>query len=99
MNRAATARSTIVAITDQVSCETNGEAVILHLASGVYYGLNPVGAWVWQFVQTPRTVGEILRGVLDKYEVEAGRCEQDLHVLLDKLAAAALIEVRPPSPD
>jgi hypothetical protein len=36
--------STVVAAKDQVSCDLVGEAVILDMKSGIYYGLNPVGA-------------------------------------------------------
>jgi hypothetical protein len=92
-------QATVVAVKDQVSCETHGEAVILHLHSGVYYGLNAVGAWVWNFVQVPRTVEEIRRGLLERYEVEDARCALDLDALLHQLSTAELIEIRPASND
>ncbi|HEY8132321.1 MAG TPA: PqqD family protein [Thermoanaerobaculia bacterium] len=93
-------RSTVVAVKNQVSCDPGGEAVILHLDSGVYYGLNPVGAWIWNLIQSPRTVDEIRQAVLDQYDVEVDRCESDLQALLQDLAAAQLIEIRqePDSP-
>jgi len=31
--------------------ELDGEAVLLNLESGKYYGLDPVGSRIWQFVQ------------------------------------------------
>ena len=37
------AATRVVAARDQVSVEVDGEAVILGLADGVYYGLDPVG--------------------------------------------------------
>jgi hypothetical protein len=72
-----------------------GEAVILNLDSGVYYGLNPVGARVWQLIQEPRIVSELLSSLLETYEVEAGRCESDLFSLLGDLAANELIVIEP----
>jgi hypothetical protein len=81
-----------VAVRDQVSCETEGEAVILHLESGVYYGLNPVGAWVWELIQSPKTVDEIRQAVLGHFDVEPERCQRELDKLLSDLKAAHLIE-------
>jgi hypothetical protein len=34
--------SIVCAIADQVSCDLDGEAAILNLKSGTYYGLDPV---------------------------------------------------------
>ena len=31
----------------QASCDLGGEAVLLNLESGQYYGLDPVGARIW----------------------------------------------------
>lgn len=85
--------STVVRAKDQVSCDLVGEAVILNLKSGVYYGLNPVGARIWELIQEPRTVSAVLDVILEQYNVEAERCERDLFALLDDLAARDLIAI------
>ena len=85
--------STVVVAKDRISCEMAEEAVILNLDSGVYYGLNPVGARVWQLIQEPRTVSDVLSSLLDTYDVAAERCETDLFTLLQDLAANDLIVV------
>ena len=87
--------SVLVASTQQVSSDLAGEAVILQLNSGEYYGLNPVGAFVWSLIQRPRTVAELRDAVCRKYDVAPERCERDLDTLLGELRAADLIEVRP----
>lgn len=87
-------RTIVFAIKDQVSTSLEDEAVILNLKDGVYYGLNPVGARVWELLQEPRTVREILNILLEEYEVAPQRCGQDLLDLLKELAAKKLIEVR-----
>lgn len=89
------ARTRVVAARDQVSVEVEGEAVILSLADGVYYGLDPVGARVWTLLEEPRTVAELRDAVVAEWEVEAPAAERDLLALLDALAARGLVEVRP----
>ena len=86
-------RSTVVVIKDQVSCDLSGEAAILNLKSGVYFGLNAVGASIWKLIQEPRTVKEIQEAILEEYDVDPDRCEQDILELLQELSAHGLIEI------
>jgi hypothetical protein len=83
----------VVASKDQASADLGGEAAILNLKSGVYYGLDPVGARIWNLVQAPRTVREVRDTLLDEYDVESDRCERDLVALLEQLAEHDLITV------
>ena len=85
--------SCVTAVQEQVSTTLDDEAVILNLKDGVYYGLNPVGARIWDLIQESRTVGEIRNIILEEYEVEPERCEQDLVQLLNELAAKGLIKI------
>ena len=94
MSASLSEQSVVVAARDQVSCDLNGETAILSLANGTYYGLDPVGAQVWILLQEPRRVEEIRDAVLQEYEVEAERCQNDVLALLERLRAEGLIEVR-----
>jgi len=87
-------QSVVVATKDQVSCDLAGEAAILHIKSGVYYGLDPVGARIWNLMQEPRAVAEIQNAITNEYDVEPERCARDLVDLLEKLLAEGLIEVK-----
>jgi len=85
--------STVVVTKDQVSCDLSGEAAILNLKSGVYFGLNTVGASIWKLIQEPRTVKEIRDSILEEYEVGSNRCEQDILEILQELSSRGLIEI------
>jgi len=60
----------VVAVRDQVSCDLEDEAALLNLKSGVYYGLNTVGARIWALVRASITVRDILETVVAEYEAE-----------------------------
>ena len=85
----------VVAARDQVSAELEGEAVILNLADGVYYGLDGVGARVWELLSTPRPAAEIRDAVATEFAVDAGTAWHDLASLLADLAARRLVEITP----
>jgi Coenzyme PQQ synthesis protein D (PqqD) len=86
--------SIIVAAKSQISADLSEEAVILNLESGIYYGLNEVGAFIWKLINEPMEVGEIQEAILKKYDVSPELCEPDLLVLLEDLAAHDLIEFK-----
>lgn len=94
MNEHFSPQTMVVAGRDQISCDVSGEAVILHIRDGVYYGLNPIGARVWQMLQEPTLVADIRARLLDEYQVDPGQCDQDLSALLLDLSSRKLIEVR-----
>jgi hypothetical protein len=86
--------SIVVASNDQVSSDLAGEVVMLSLKNGTYYGLDEVGARIWDLIQQPQSVGAVRDIILDEYAVEPERCERDMLALLSDLEDAGLIEVR-----
>lgn len=94
MNSEISLGTTIMAAEGQVSSNVGEEVAILELKAGTYYGLDAVGARVWELVQQPTRVSEIRDTLLDEYEVAPDRCELDLLMLLQELAKEGLVEVR-----
>jgi len=82
----------LVASKEQVSCDFDGEAIILSLETDSYYGLNAVGAFVWELVKEPKTFDQIKEAILANYEVDPNECERDLMELVDDLLARELIQ-------
>lgn len=78
---------------DQVSCDLAGEAVILNLKSGKYFGLNEVGARIWELLKEQRTPEAILGVLLEEYDVDSEQCQHDLVELLQQLTEQGLIYV------
>ena len=87
--------SVVIAAPEQVSCPLGDESAILSLKNSVYYGLDSVGARVWNLLlQKPRSIGDLRDTLLGEYDVEAESCERDLFSLLEKMQDEGLIEVR-----
>ena len=85
--------SIVVASKDQISCDLAGEAAILELKSGTYFGLGDVGASVWNLIAQPRRVIDIRDALLEQYDVEASRCSRELLDLLTALHERGLIQI------
>ncbi|MBT5875715.1 MAG: PqqD family protein [Candidatus Latescibacteria bacterium] len=78
---------------DQVSNVLGDEKIILDMKSGEYFGMNPVGADIWDYIQQPRKLDEIVAILMDKYGIDQERCETDVLALLAELSDVGLIEI------
>ena len=85
--------SRILAAKNQVSCEVDGEVVILDMQDGTYFGLNAVGASVWKLLTRPCTLPQLREAIAAEYDVEPSRCDADIDTLLQHLLEHKLIEV------
>jgi hypothetical protein len=81
----------ITARPDQISSDLEGETILLHMTSGLYYGLNDVGVKIWTLIQMPQTLAELRQTLLNEYDVTAEDCDRELKELLISLKAADLI--------
>ena len=83
-----------VVIPAQVMARQVGEeTIILDLASGIYFGLDAVGARIWQLMAEGRTLADICAAMLVEYEVPAEEIERDVINLADTLSSRRLIDV------
>ena len=81
-----------LAIPAQVMARTAGdETVILDLASGTYFGLDPVGARIWALMAEGRALSEICETMLEEYEVEREQLEADVLRLAAELSERGLV--------
>ena len=67
------------------------ETVILDLESGTYFGLDPVGARMWQLMTEGKSLAEICEAMLEEYEVSREELERDALALAQDLEARSLI--------
>ena len=80
--------------------ELGGEAVLLNLKTGAYFGLDAVGTRVWQLLVEHSSVAQVMEAMLDEYDIDRERLERDLLELCGELCATGLGELVPsvPSP-
>jgi hypothetical protein len=79
-----------------VYTELGGELAILNTKTGIYFGLDPVGARVWCLILEFRTAQEIREALLAEYDVDPAELETDLLTLFSDLLNKGLIEIAPP---
>jgi len=67
------------------------ESVILHLTSGTYFGLDPVGARIWTLLSEGKNLTEICAQLRDEFDVGREQVEADVFRLVAELTERGLI--------
>lgn len=70
--------------------EMDGEAVLLRLDAGIYYGLDPVGTRVWGLLGEVGSLRRVYDALLKEFDVDAATLEQDLLRLVGDLCTNGL---------
>ena len=79
-------------ISDQAIANTVGdEMVVLHLANGTYFGLDPVGSLLWETLAKGELPAVACDLILDRFEVDRETAENDLRQFMEELAKGDLI--------
>jgi Coenzyme PQQ synthesis protein D (PqqD) len=70
-----------------------GEVVLLHLDSKIYYSLNLTGERIWQGVKGGLTPKEISRQLQEEFDVDAEKADRSVHELINELSQQKLVQV------
>jgi len=73
--------------------ELRGEAVLLNLTSGCYFGLDEIGTRMWSALDGGRSIQAGYETLRAEYEVSADTLRADVQGLLDKLVKHGLVEI------
>ena len=68
------------------------EAVILNLATGVYFGLDTVGTRMWQLMSEHGSTDKVVEVMLNEYNVGEALLQTDLDKLVKDLMENGLVK-------
>jgi len=63
------------------------EAVMMSVDAGKYYGVNAVGARVWELLETPRTISQLCAQICEEFDIDPSTCQTALLKFADELIA------------
>ena len=73
--------------------ELDGEAVLLQLDEGTYYGLDDVGTRLWQLMLEHKRLQRVLDAALAEFDTSAEDLQRDLLALAQQLVERRLLIV------
>jgi len=85
---------TKITITSDVLFQAlDNEAVLLHLPTEKYFGLNEVGSQMWQLLEAGSSMEDTISSIMAEYEVEEEMVRRDIAELVSQLAEQELIQI------
>lgn len=73
--------------------DLNGEAVLLNLHSGKYYGLDSTGTRIWNLLVEHGNIAEAYQALQEEYDVDPDQLQSDLLALVDQLTMNGLLRL------
>jgi hypothetical protein len=76
---------------DVVMRELDGEAVLLNLASGMYFGLDSVGTRIWQLIDQHHSLSAVVKAMCEEFDAPPDTIERDVLRLVTELVEKGIV--------
>jgi coenzyme PQQ synthesis protein D (PqqD) len=76
---------------DVIFRELNGEAVVLALDNGTYFGLNAVGMRIWQLCEQHGSLREVWEAMQREFDAPSEELRSDLLAFVNELSFKGLL--------
>ncbi|MBU7593507.1 lasso peptide biosynthesis PqqD family chaperone [Metabacillus halosaccharovorans] len=82
----------VTQVEGNVCSDMDGEKVMLSIKNGKYYNLGETGGVIWDLIEKPMKVNEIIKKMKAIYDVNDQDCELQVRSFLENLISEGLIE-------
>jgi hypothetical protein len=76
-----------------VTAPVNNELMMLNVEQGAYYSLDPIAANIWELIESPAKVQDIVSILRTRYKVSLEECQAEVLTFLGKLNENGMIEL------
>jgi hypothetical protein len=76
-----------------LSSKMDEEIIMMSVQNSEYYGVNPVGAYIWQMLEQPCSIENIIEMLVNEYDVNKEQCMNDIIPFLIKLEEKKIISI------
>lgn len=76
-----------------LTAEVDGEIVMLDPASSSYFGLDGVGARIWELCAEPQSIGTLVAVLMGEYDVDEATCVAEVQAFVADLQSSGLLTV------
>jgi hypothetical protein len=77
---------------DVIFSKVDGEAVLLDMKTGLYFGLDEVATLIWEMLKENKSITEIIKHIVDQFNVDEKIVERDLINFINVLKDKSLIK-------
>ena len=74
-----------------MTANMNGSAVMMDIATGKYYNLGETGGRIWELLESPATISDLVQALTAEYDVDQAQCKADVLTFLQQLVDRGLL--------
>jgi hypothetical protein len=79
---------------EPLTAAVDEEMVMLDPRTSRYFGVDSIGARIWELLEQPVSVDEVCIALRGEFDVEEEACRADVLAFLEQLEDAELLEIR-----
>ena len=83
--------STVTRSDQVLSTDLGGEIVMMDLESGEYFNMKDTAHRIWELVETPKTVGDLVEALQAEFSVDPDTCQKDVTSFVAELQSAGIV--------
>lgn len=74
-----------------MTADMNGATVMLDIESGKYFNLGEIGGRIWEILEQPTSVKDLVSILVQEYDVTEEQCLEDIVPFLEKMLNRGLV--------
>ena len=86
-----TMQKILVRKADIFAADMDGSTVMMNMETGMYYNLGEVGSRIWELLEQPVQVADLIEALTGEFDVSFDQCAKDTLPFLQRLLENKLI--------
>ncbi len=79
---------------DVIAAEADQDLVMVRIANGFYYGVADVAREIWEAIEHPKKISDLINDLTATHNVDRSVCEKETLSFLEDLRSERLLQVR-----
>jgi len=89
-----TMNSIIQRDTEVIAAEADQDLIMVSIASGYYYGISNVAREIWDAIESPKRISDLIHDLTTTYDIDRPSCEDQTLSFLETLLKEGLVRVK-----
>jgi hypothetical protein len=77
-----------------IAAEADQDLIMVSVATGCYYGLSDVAREIWDAIERPKRISDLIDDLTANYKIDPISCEQQTLSFLEALRDEGLLQVK-----
>jgi hypothetical protein len=77
-----------------IAAEADQDLIMVSIASGYYYGISNVAREIWDAIESPKRISDLIQDLTTTYDIDRTSCEDQTLSFLETLLEEGLVRAK-----